>query len=292
MSQIESNALNEQSSLASALRKCIVLGGKSGSERMRDWATRELQGYSKSDPLPAYRIIGAPLMVDGVRGNVQIQRQQIPPSSLPEFVRQHISERLELRDGVGSLEALVAQEEIRLSPPGASDLAHYLNAQSGNPYQHIISIYWSVASAAIRGVLDHIRTALTQLVAELRANMPETDDLPSAENANQAVTVVVSGERPSVNVTAAQASGRGATAAAVAGTQLIQLLSQLEDVLRAEGSAITAEQVAHLATVVDQPRPDRRKIQRLWDAIKFAATTNEAVALVSRIGPLLVAHHH
>jgi AbiTii len=31
--------------LSSLLQKCIVLGGKAGSEGMRDWARRELNGY-------------------------------------------------------------------------------------------------------------------------------------------------------------------------------------------------------------------------------------------------------
>jgi hypothetical protein len=79
--------------------------------------------------------------------------------------------------------------------------------QSGNPYQHILSLYWQVAPAALRDVLDQIRTALTQLVAELRAGMSNEDDVPSAEAADQAVSVIVTGERSHVHVNTAQASG-------------------------------------------------------------------------------------
>jgi hypothetical protein len=296
ISQIESDALDERVSVATALRKCIVLGGKSGSEQLRDWATRELQGYHGRGDLPDYRIIAAPLMVDGIAGNYQVKGQQFPPSGLPEFAREHISEKVELRDGVGSIEALGQQADIKLQPAMASDLARVMNAESNNPYQQIISIYWSISPTAIQGVLDQIRTALTQLVAELRANMPAGDDLPSAETANQAVNVVVTGERSSVHVTTAQASGLDATATAIATAdpQLAGLLSQLEAVLRADGAAAAAETVAHLTTVLEHPSPDQSKIQRLWAGIKLAATTNEAVALVSRIAPLLVTggpHH-
>jgi len=38
---------------------------------------------------------------------------------------------------------------------------------------------------------------------------------------------------------------------------------------------------------MEQPNPDRSKVQRLWDTIKVAATTNEAVGLITRIAPLL-----
>lgn len=294
ISQIESDALDEGVSVATALRKCIVLGGKSGSEQLRDWATRELQGYHGRDDLPAYRIIAAPLMVDGIAGNYQVKGQQFPPSGLPEFAREHLSEKVELRDGVGSIEALSQQVDIKLQPAMASDIARVMNAESDNPYQQIISLYWSVSPTAIRGVLDQIRTALTQLVAELRANMPDDDDVPTAETANQAVSVVVTGERSSVHVTTAQASGPDATAIATANPEVGHLLSELEAILRADGEPAAAETVAHLTTVLESPRPDESKIGRLWAGIKLAATTNEAVALVSRIAPLLAVagpHH-
>jgi hypothetical protein len=61
--------------IATALRKCVVLGGRSGSEELRDWATRGLQGYYGQDDLPEYRVITAPLTVDGFAGNVHVQRQ-------------------------------------------------------------------------------------------------------------------------------------------------------------------------------------------------------------------------
>jgi hypothetical protein len=205
--QIERDALDDGVPLATTLRKCIALGGKSGSEQLRDWATRELQGYYGDDvQLPDYRVINAPLMVDGIAGNHQVTHQQFPPSSLPDFAREHISERLELRQGVGDLQALIAQDQIKLQPQMAADLARIMNSESG-PYQHIVSLYWSVSPAALTGVLDQVRTALTQLVAEMTAAMPVGQDLPSAAAADNAVQVVVSGNHHRVTVNATQASG-------------------------------------------------------------------------------------
>jgi hypothetical protein len=164
-------------------------------------------------------------MVDGVAGRAQVTHQQIPPSSLPDFVQEHISETLELRDGVGALEALAQQEQIKLSPPMAADLTRIMNS-GGDPYQHIISLYWSVAPSALRGVLDHIRTALTQLVAELHANMIAPDEIPSADIADHAVQVVVTGDRPQVMVTTAQSQGDGAVATANADNKPSQASSE------------------------------------------------------------------
>ena len=38
-----------------------------------------------------------------------VQHQQIPQSSIPEFAREYVTERVELRHGAGELEALLLQ---------------------------------------------------------------------------------------------------------------------------------------------------------------------------------------
>jgi len=214
LAQIEKDVLNDNVPLATALRKCIVLGGKSGSERLRDWATRELQGYFGQEDLPDYRVIGAPLQLDGFSGNYRITGEQLPPSVLPDFAQEHISEEVQLRDGVGALEALGQREEIKLMPKLGADLVRVMNGESDDPYRRIDRIYWNVSPSAIHGVLDYIRTALAQLVAELQAAVSGDDEVPSTEAADQAVNVVVTGKRSRVNVTTAHSSGPSGLAVA------------------------------------------------------------------------------
>jgi hypothetical protein len=173
----------------------VILGGRSGSEALTDWATRELEGYlGYEGELPHYRVIYAPLMVDGATMTGMVQHQQIPQASIPEFAREYVTERVELRHGAGELEALLLQDDTRLMPHGASDVAR-LTKLEGPPGQHIISLYWSVAPGAIRGVLDQIRMATTKLVAELRRTMPAEQDVPTREQADRAVVFIITGER-------------------------------------------------------------------------------------------------
>jgi hypothetical protein len=169
ISQIERDALDDAAPLATVLRKCVVLAGKSRSDALRDWATRELKGYGGEDELPDYRVINTPLLVDGIAGGYKVMRQQLAPSAIPDFARDVVSERLELRYGVGNIEALLQQADIMLQPPGASDLVRFMNGTNGASGQYIERLYWAVSAPAIRGVLDQIRTALTQLTAELRS---------------------------------------------------------------------------------------------------------------------------
>jgi hypothetical protein len=152
LGEIERDALDDSVPVATALRKCVVLGGRSGSESLRDWATRELEGYhGAEEELPDYRVTRAPLRIDGISGNYKVTRQQFPPSALPDFARERISEELELRDGVGAIEALLGRSDIKLMPPGASDLVRLMNAENASPYSHIESLYWDVSDAAVHG---------------------------------------------------------------------------------------------------------------------------------------------
>jgi len=58
--QIEAGVVDDAVPLSSLLQKCIVLGGQAGSEKMRDWARHELNGYDGApDSLPDYRRIPA-----------------------------------------------------------------------------------------------------------------------------------------------------------------------------------------------------------------------------------------
>src|SRR4051812_28477048 len=105
IAQIEQEALDDRASLAGALRKCVVLGGKSGSEALRDWATRELKGYYGQDDLPEYRDVPAQIQIDGALTNGLVTGQPIARSELPDFVQEKVQERVEFRDGAGAIEA-------------------------------------------------------------------------------------------------------------------------------------------------------------------------------------------
>jgi hypothetical protein len=217
LTEIESDVLDARKALADALRKCVVLGGRAGSVDMREWASRELRGYHGDESLPSYRVIGAPLTINGFAGNAMIKGERMSVTSLPEFAQEHIRDEVPLRMGIAEIEAMVAKaqssgDNVWLSPPGAAEIVKYMNGTTQGPYQQISEMYWSVSPVALHGVVDQVRTTLAELVAELRAGMPDSDDTPSAALADQAVSVAVHGKRSRVNVHTAQATSGSASA--------------------------------------------------------------------------------
>lgn len=217
--QIERDAVADDVPLASTLRKVIALGGNVGSSKLRDWASRELQGYAdvSEDAIPDYRKAPAVIMVDGSNMLARITGQQISRFDLPEEIREHVQECVTFGNGVGELEAMVKQARkdggARLHIRGGSELAKMMNyraQQQGIDYQTIERVYHSVSEPNLAGVVDGIRTTLVSLVAEMRAGMVDSAETPTAAVADQAVNVAVHGDKNRIQITSAQASGNGA----------------------------------------------------------------------------------
>lgn len=193
--------------LADLLRKCILLGSQSGSAELRAWATRELKGYNNVDELPGYRRVSAHIQVDAVTGNTWIKGQTLAASQLPEFARGKITNEVPLFAGVGELESLyesarTSGKSPQLSLPGWEYIAAAIDKASGNPFQHIQSMYWTLSASSIAGVLGDVRTALTEILAELGAVMPAGQETPTADQATQALNLAISGGSPQINIAA------------------------------------------------------------------------------------------
>lgn len=222
LGQIEAGVLDDSVPVASLLQKVIVLGGRAGSAKMRDWARRELNGY-EGEPFPPYRKIytGLTARLTNLAGYNPVP-QRIRPSDFPEEIRDFLRgkgvdlETAILAGGVGELEALASrgESEYRLIPPWGESITNLLNEQNQTPGTRVDSVYWSVSDAALRGLLVRVRTALAELIAELIAVTPADQDMPDKDAVDNAVTFVLTGDRPTINVTSQQTHGGGTNVAA------------------------------------------------------------------------------
>jgi len=182
---IQSGALDSSSSVSDLLRKCVALGGASGSRDLVAWASSELNGYRGNvGELPSYRKVPAPLHIDGIAGWNQFRRMTIAPSSLPEFAQDAIKEEVSLLQGIGTLEELVARSDgdaVILSPPGSTELVRLWNDELDIDTQEIHRLYWAISKSEIAGVLHQIRNRLVTLIAEFDI------EFETADSAGQAV---------------------------------------------------------------------------------------------------------
>ena len=93
---------------------------------------------------------------------------------------------------------------VHFALPGSHLIAAMIDKASGNPYQHVTNIYWSVGTAALEGLVDQVKTRLAELFGELRAATPAAAEVPTAAQAANALNVVVHGKGNRVQVSHAQ----------------------------------------------------------------------------------------
>ena len=152
--------------------------------------------------------------MDGLNGNAIIRGESISVIDLPEIARDAITDEVPLTHGIGEIDALIRQADSRcgflqMGPPGGAELARMMTHELGDPRRHVERVYWTVSAASLRGVVDAVRTALIELVAELQAGTAEGEQAPSAELAGQALQVAVHGSKHRITITNATASGGG-----------------------------------------------------------------------------------
>lgn len=189
---IQNGALDSSTSVSELLRKCVALGGASGSRRLVDWASTELSGYDGKGDLPAYRTVRAPLQIDGISGWMQFKGRHIPPSALPKFARDSIKEESHFVQGVGTLEEFASQpgdDAVLLAPPASSELVRYWNHQVSSDTQEIHRLYWAVSKSEVSGILHQIRNRLVKLIAEFEIEYETAGS--TAEAVDRAVQITM-----------------------------------------------------------------------------------------------------
>jgi hypothetical protein len=195
--------LERDAPVAKVLRNVLLLGGKSGSSVLRDWAAQELRGYESDDALPDYRRLDALLQADfALPGGGMLKHRTVAPWEFPEFARDAMSGPVPLSMSIAEIQDMKGRADggmVRLSPPGVSELMFLINHEVGHINQ-VVAIYWSVSVTALEGVLDQVRTRLVQLAAEMRAETPEKKSIPEREVADRAVVHVIAKGRSTVNL--------------------------------------------------------------------------------------------
>jgi hypothetical protein len=226
LGEIEAAALDPSSDLPAVLRKCITLGSVTGSERLREWAVRELKGYGPDDTLPPYREVSAPLQLDGATYNGMVRNQAVPAALLPSEVRDLLTDQVHFPQPIAELADLLSEARnrgegsIRIGVPAGPALVALMNHKLSGSYRLVESVFWCVSLSPIARILDVVRTNLVELVAEMRAGMPAGSGLPSHEATEQAVDIAIHGKRNRV-VVVHQVGSDGQVAAATGGAAAV-----------------------------------------------------------------------
>lgn len=183
LAQIEADVIDESKPVSGILRSCVVLGRRAKAPRLREWALRELEGYSPDDPFPPYRSFISPMYIDGYNPYSQFTKQIISPVSVIGLpMKDLLNAPVNLQHSIDAIEAMVAEpgDSVMLSPGNIGMLLTYLNRGMPNGGS-ITACYWALAKTDVTAVLGHVRTGVMKFVDELYAEIEDTGEQPSPE---------------------------------------------------------------------------------------------------------------
>ncbi|MFF0151543.1 hypothetical protein [Micromonospora sp. NPDC005203] len=183
---LREHLLDESEPLAGLLRKCLLLGAETGSEALREWARRELNGYGDEDEVPKYRKFqDVPISMDSMSGRFWRRGDIISRVNLPPEARGYVLEELTFRQPIEELQQLAGQKQVSFTAPGLAVAQAIWNRELG-PFQNIDGLSYVVPGSAVMGILGQIRTKLVDVVADLTADTPMSE-LPRRGQVDAAV---------------------------------------------------------------------------------------------------------
>lgn len=183
LAQIEADVIDESKPVSGILLSCVRLARHAKAPRLREWALKELEGYSPDDTFPPYRTFRSPMYLDGHNPFSSFTKQVLSPASMiGRPMKDLINEPVNLWQSVGAIEAMVNEpgEFIMVSPGNIGLLLTYLNRGMPNGGS-ITACYWAVPKTDVAGVLGQVRTGVMKFVDELQAEIDDTGEQPSPE---------------------------------------------------------------------------------------------------------------
>jgi hypothetical protein len=136
-------------------------GAQTGSEKLREWATAELNGCYDAPDLPDYRWTYAPMELRITnRAGVNAITQPLHLAQVPrELFGKTDPEQVPWAQGIGELEAVVGRgdKEHGIGPSWGPVLVDYLNEGNSDEVSLVNAAYWVVQNHSIEGVLSQVR---------------------------------------------------------------------------------------------------------------------------------------
>jgi hypothetical protein len=178
LEQIQNEAVDGSSDIATTLRKCKLLSARLNDEEFAQWIAKELGGYGDA-ALPNYRILagfcyGNFLGIGGAAlTNVPLRESDIAPDVQNRFLTVRISE------GIAAIQEM--SDSARRSNGtlrfawSADDFAFYRSTSVNRPY--VLAQAWTVISHnVIVGLLSTIRDQILNFVIRIMAENPNAGE--------------------------------------------------------------------------------------------------------------------
>jgi len=258
LDEIIDYATNDSKSVSVLLRKCLILGHRLKNQRLIDWATEELNGYTSTDDLPSYRVLTvcAKGYMSGPFGS-SVSNVPIPSYLLDEQHR-HFATTVYLSEPLSSYEELMRSENgtFRMEWPGDLILLYQDRIKTQNGC-HLAQAWQDVGKNAFAQLFDAVRNRTLKMALEIRSSIGDSDerlDDVSPQTAAMIERSVTTNIYGGVNVIASDRSH--VTSSVNQGAQIITSGNeeQLHNALK--NASVPDSDIAELKRAIEQDGPN------------------------------------
>ena len=196
LDEIIDAASSEHGSVATLLRKCLVLAHALRNDRLKAWAENELNGYHPdNDVIPEYRKTVAPAKGFFVGGfGAQIRDQPIPPAMLREQHR-HFAEEAILFQPIACYENADPASTMALEWP-ANLIGVYQSTFFEGRYA-LNRAWQEIPGTVLVGLIDTIKTRVLRFALEVKEDLgsvrDDINELPKEKVDQQVVAYIFGG---------------------------------------------------------------------------------------------------
>ena len=178
LEQIQNDAVDSRSDLASLLRRCKILAARLGNKNLEEWLVWESNGYPRDVELPDYRVRSIQLKghFAGPFGS-GIRNATIPSGCLPEQLRETFTQ-FRCRRSVACIEQLLKDKKSNSLGIPFDNLAALLGEQVYED-QNCYAAWGELDAGQLVEVLNTVRNRILDFVLAIWKEEPLAGDEPS-----------------------------------------------------------------------------------------------------------------
>lgn len=278
LKSLRDRVIDESESLAGLLRKCLMLGARTGSESLKQWARSELYGYELDAEVPSYRRMHTPpISVTSRSGNTLASNIQYHRAQLSSKAREAIPETIEFKQPIEELESLSGENNLYISGFGLPYAKALWNEELGGFFEEIIDMKFVISGSVMNGVLGQIRTKLVEIVSDLTSDSP-LEELPRAEQVDTAMSQHIGEQYITTIHSNSGATAIGTSAVAQEGMKVddvLRLFEGIRDIVdeapQEAGSEAFLEALADLETELTKDELEAGKALKKAGRLRTAA---------------------
>lgn len=174
LQQIEEEAVDSKSDVASLLRKCQVLAFRLHNDSLKGWIHNELNGYPDPLDIPEYRVFPCQSVGSFYGMGRTMKNAPIPPMCVPEDFRDFLF-TFRFSQGVGSLQELLTNDNGTVTASWPGDLVALLS-QKVYRSMGMLDARMECSSGSIVKILETVRNRILDFVLALEEDCPNAGD--------------------------------------------------------------------------------------------------------------------